>query len=382
MAKNRIRYFFVLAFCVAFFFCFNGYLSLYVLTLSVVFPVVVFLFSLPGMLGVRLKLEPGAVMARKGRDVPLRLKVESKAFFACGRAKASILVENTLTGDVQEESFGFTPCRGEQAVEHRLTSPSCGRVECRVIKGWVCDRLGIFALPLRLPEGRSVLFLPRMYPTDFSVREISMPDGDGESYSQTKPGDDPSELFGLREYRMGDKLSRLHWKLSQKTGQLLVREPGLPVTDHIFCLMEMNGSGKETDTLLDLLCTLSGFLSERETAHRIGFRDEEGGLRVLEVAGMDDALPFFQILLAEGSRGNLPLLSDGELPAGISHLLYLSCRPAEDLLAGLRLWLPSARMSVFQVSEGDPGPVSLPADAERRVVRPGHISEDTAGLVL
>ena len=40
---------------------------------------------------------------------------------------------------------------------------------------------------------------------------------ESDSYSTIKGGDDPSEVFAIREYREGDRLQRIHWKLSYET---------------------------------------------------------------------------------------------------------------------------------------------------------------------
>ena len=48
--------------------------------------------------------------------------------------------------------------------------------------------------------------------------------GEAESYDDFQPGTDVSQIFDVREYRPGDRLQRIHWKLSAKSDGLLVRE--------------------------------------------------------------------------------------------------------------------------------------------------------------
>ena len=52
---------------------------------------------------------------------------------------------------------------------------------------------------------------------------------DSDRFSTYKKGDDPSEIFDIREYADGDKIQRIHWKLSSKTGDLMVKEGSLPL---------------------------------------------------------------------------------------------------------------------------------------------------------
>lgn len=390
MLKNRVCYLTVLLCALLFFICFNGYLSLYVFVLVLAFPFAALLVSLPGMLGVRIELSLGADSARKGQGLPLRLKVYDRFPVAAGRSGVRLTVRNTLTGEEQEERFTFIAGRTPQVLEHQLSSRTCGRVVCRLHKARVCDCLGLFALPLRLSRRAecAALFYPAVHSLDLTVRPAHMPDAEGGRYSPTKPGDDPSELFGLREYRAGDRLSRVHWKLSQKTGQTLVKELSLPISEHILFLLDLNGSGTEADALLDVFATLSGFLAEHETAHRAAYLDGASGcLQFLEIFHAEDARPAVETLLAAGCRQSLPALEEQELPTGVSHVLYLCCSPDPGPVAALRDRYSSARISILQVTEAlgaarENRPAAAFAGAELTVVKPGRVPEALGGFEL
>lgn len=369
-----------------FFLCFNGYLSLYVLRLTLALPLVSLLISLPGILGIRLELTAGPGAVRKGQALPLRLIVDNRLPVVSGRSFVTLTVYNTLTGETQEERFTFTAGRKALVISHQLTSHSCGQVVCRLSKARSCDYMGLFVLPARLGRRSecTVLFYPAIYRPALFLDQVSMPDGEGERYSQSRPGDDPSELFDLREYREGDKLSRVHWKLSQKTGNTLVKEFGLPISDHIFFLLELGGSGAETDALLDAFASLSAFLSELETAHRIGFQSRKSnGLTVLEIADTEDFRPALDALLLTGSQSPLSAVREEELPSGVSHVIYLCRRPDTAVLDSLRAGMPSARISVLlgteEPSDWEGG---LPGNVEVTVIRPGSVLEDLNGFRL
>ena len=396
MLKNRLCYVLLLLCTSVFFICYNGYLSLYVFALSLLFPVLAFFFSLPGMLGARVTLgyedrDAGAVRgARKGEAVPLRIRVWNATPCISGRIRARLTVENTLTGQREEEHFTFTASSHPQVLKHQLSSPTCGQVVCRLDKLWVSDYLGIFSLPLgrRRRQEAAVFFWPSVAGVDLAVQEGNMPDAQGERYSQRKPGDDPTELFALREYREGDRLSRIHWKLSQKMGKPLVKELGLPIADHLFFLLDLNGTGVEADTLLDAFATLSHFLAERETAHRVGYWDTRGNrLRCLEISQPEDLLPVWREILSSQGLAPLPALEGEALPAGVSHCLYLCCMPQPSLLGALRAQYPAARLSVLQAAESwttarESRSDTLGGEAQLTVLWPGRIAENLNGFLL
>lgn len=392
MWKSRLCYLLVLLCTSVFFICYNGYISLYVFVLSLLFPVFAFLLSLPGILGLRVELlagreGPGASLtgtscARKGEAIPLQLAVWNATPFSSGRVQARLTVVNTFTGQREEERFSFTAGPRRQVFQHQLSSRTCGRVVCQVDRLWACDYLGLFALPVRRPRGLSATFWPTVYPLELEVRESSIPDSEGERYSQKKPGDDPTELFALRDYREGDRLSRIHWKLSQKLGRPLVKELGLPLSDHRLFLLDLNGTGTEADALLDAFASLSSFLAEGEVAHRAAYWEPSAQvLHCREVVGPEDLLPLWKELLASGGHASLPTPRQEDLPSGISHVIYLCCRPQETVLEAVKLKWPSARLSVLYTDpEAERGPAL--AGKEARRVQPGQAAQELNGMAL
>ncbi len=61
---------------------------------------------------------------------------------------------------------------------------------------------------------------------------------DSDEFSMVKAGFDPSETFAIREYRPGDRIRQVHWKLSEKFDELMVRDYGLPIQNTILLLLE------------------------------------------------------------------------------------------------------------------------------------------------
>lgn len=100
------------------------------------------------------------------------------------------------------------------------------------------DIFGLWGAKQSVSLAASALVLPELYPVTLSLSERCVPDADSAEYSMTRPGDDPSETLGLREYQAGDRLRSIHWKLSEKTGGLMVRQLGLPVDDTLLLVLD------------------------------------------------------------------------------------------------------------------------------------------------
>lgn len=61
---------------------------------------------------------------------------------------------------------------------------------------------------------------------------------------QNRKGNDPSEIFDIKDYTPGDDLRFVHWKLSGKADHLIMRQPSESTHYHAIILMDL---GMEQD---------------------------------------------------------------------------------------------------------------------------------------
>ncbi|MCI9224592.1 MAG: DUF58 domain-containing protein [Acutalibacter sp.] len=386
MLKNRILYLFILLCTTAFFICFNGYYSWYVFLLSLVLPGVSLILSLPGMLTswAEIGVPGGGGRAKKSAAVPIQVAAGSRWPLPSGRIRLRLNIHNTLTGERRTEALELSQGRMPQAVEQRLTSHTCGRIVCRLDKARVCDLLGLFSLPIRLREGRSceVVVLPNIFQTAIGLRDRNIPDAGGERYSPTKPGPDPTEFFGLRDYRPGDKLNRVDWKLSDKAGALLVREGSLPVAKRALFIISLNGDGNEADLLMDTLATLGHSLSGQGAGYAVAFSGGEG-LVFIDVDSPEDSGGALEAVLRHCDRGQFPgLIAEGaEAPRDIARVVYICPEPEPAAIGFIGERYAFAGATVVHtrpLTEGN----RLEGDMYPVRVQPGSLAADLAGLQI
>lgn len=86
----------------------------------------------------------------------------------------------------------------------------------------IYDYLGMFSVKITVKKSQMITVLPNfvIMPLVLLGREIPM---DSESDS-AKKGQDPTELYDIREYQAGDNLRRIYWKRSAGKETLLYRE--------------------------------------------------------------------------------------------------------------------------------------------------------------
>jgi uncharacterized protein (DUF58 family) len=119
---------------------------------------------------------------------------------------------------------GLVPAGGWAEVRP-MAAASRGEVGARGWRIYSSDPLGFFRDVRPVPDATVVLVLPR-----FRSLADRIPPRELEAATAAPRAGSGNELFGIREYRPGDSLRRIHWRSSARRGELVVREyepPGM-----------------------------------------------------------------------------------------------------------------------------------------------------------
>lgn len=250
MATRRIGYLAALIGCVVFFWAYRQWLSWLLLMLVVFLPWFSFLVSLPAMLKT-------TVTVRCPEVIPMGETAEAVFVGSC------VLPIPPIRGKL----FVQRPLAGEQWLLRSgspLPTEHCGGLVITPRRVWVCDYLGLLRLPVRNRQEATALVRPvpvAVEPPDLSRYLVNA--------WKPKPGGGFAENHELRLYRPGDNLRQLHWKLSAKTGKLILREPMEALRGLALLTMGLTGTPEELDSKLGRLLWLSRYLLSKEVPHQV-----------------------------------------------------------------------------------------------------------------
>lgn len=253
-------YLLLLGFARLFRMAYVGWLGPYLFACLLWVPPVMLLLSLPSMLKMQLHLEVPETLTR-GEEGYLSIHFENRSLLPLRRVSVWFEVENRFTGEIKKDRFHYLSLVTSRA-EIPLPTGFCGQLQCRLTKVECRDLLGLIALRRKCPPVVITTVLPQAKPP------AAPPDLDAllDATMQLKPkyGGGYSEEHDLREYRPGDTVNSIHWKLSSKTDEVIVREPLISANQDIYLIL--GRIGKE-DRGLELLYWLSLELCNRELAH-------------------------------------------------------------------------------------------------------------------
>lgn len=232
--------------------------------LLVTIPFFMFVFLLFMRTRVSVSVESKNPLAEKDAiDKPAKavitLSVENRnRILPVTKGIARVRYENPFSGDKGKMKIRFSVDAGKKR-DRRIpvVMDNCGNVAITVEKVRIYDYLNIFAWTIgKHFETQDILVLPPVKDMYLGKdRWYNETNEDSDRFSIYKKGDDPSEIFDIRGYADGDKIQRIHWKLSTKTGELMVKEGSLPLTKeiHIFIDLCAKGSREERNRNINLL---------------------------------------------------------------------------------------------------------------------------------
>ena len=270
MWYRRITYAALVGLAVLFQIFFRFYLSTFTLVLVLVLPVLSVLLSLPAVLGASLSLSASAPTVVQGETARFRLTLRAGAGLPLIRPRVRLSWTNQLTG---EGGRVLLYPAGEAGLE--VCPAHCGRLVCRVEGAWACDLLGLFPLPLRAPGPASLLSLPR--PLELEVNEGLLGGRSEGATLRPRPGGGPGEDYDLRDYRPGDPLRSVHWKLSSKRDELVVKEVLEPQRAALVLTYDHFGPPEELDRAFARLRSLSLWLLARDRPHHVQWAEPRSG---------------------------------------------------------------------------------------------------------
>ena len=169
-------------------------------------------------------------------------------------AKGKLQITDRMTGESILASNG-----------DELPTGHCAALQIQPVSTWTYDFLGLFRRKIKKHQGAAVLIRPA------PVHPGKTPDL--SRYLATafkpKPGGGYAENHEMRLYRPGDNLRQIHWKLTAKTGKLILREPMEPLLGLAAVTLELSGSRDQIDEKLGKLLWVSNFLLQQSVSHQV-----------------------------------------------------------------------------------------------------------------
>ena len=239
---------------------------------------------------IKCHLEIPISMAEQNQPVNVLLRMENKCFLPIRRVEVYAGKRNQLEQKGKKQWISLYDIKFGSS-KHRyqvvLNEAGCHEIEVSQIRMY--GLFGVFYIRKKCREFATIMVLPEVHSTGIIVSgRVRNFLGDADIYDEFRPGHDPGETFEIREYREKDKMQNIHWKLSARMDELMVKENSLPKACAIVLMphitkqqrkrkpfLSKKRSSSNNGAFLELIASISYTLMDQKCPHFIAWHSKE-----------------------------------------------------------------------------------------------------------
>lgn len=228
----------------------------------------------------------------KSESIMVTVTIKNRSVIPVVKANCRIEVKNKLTNQLNKQILPMSAeSKGKTKGSFTVKSPYCGYLDVMVTELYLMDWFGFLPVRVRQTAKTHISVLPDTFLPNVFLHMSMTEKEDADSWSPIKKGNDQSELFALRDYVQGDSLKQIHWKLSAKKNQLIVKESSLPIEKSLLIFWDKNTKAsvpEEMDAMAECVASVGQVIINQGTPFVLGWT--EGRDCVFEPIDSDEQL--------------------------------------------------------------------------------------------
>ena len=167
----------------------------------------------------------GDQSSKVGKNIIITSIIKSiHRLLVSGTIEYQLVYENTSL-NCKKRNFHTIALDVEQTVEtYSHLATLCGEINFYLEDIYLYDVFKLCRVPIHCSKKHHLVVYPQEVNLEISHQISMQPRQNGILQYLYEKGNDVSEVFDLKEYEPGDDIRHMHWKLSAKTGQMLMKE--------------------------------------------------------------------------------------------------------------------------------------------------------------
>ncbi len=328
-------------------------LSFLLLIAVFIFPVILIILLVISVSMIRVKVYCEDNITEHGKPVRLRVRMLNRSIFPVSACTVTLRYKSEDNKIQKHMAVIPVSAKGSESIIFSLKAEHCGVIDCSVKSVRFDDLIGVFSIWKKVNFHKIIYVHPVVYPYETTIISSMNTDADSDVFSSSKYGDDPAEVFDLREYRAGDSMNRIHWKLSSRGDEYIVKELSEPVSSKVLIIPDISccQSKKEIDDVMDMFAALSYFLAKKRLKHYAVLSDSE--ISIEHIDSVEGLTEYFtkQVQCINKKRECSELLeltsNEAFLNSRYSHIIIPATMYNSTVLGELELLGVADRISVI-----------------------------------
>ena len=279
---------------------------------------------------------------QQGQVIRLKINVHNKSFIPFVRGKINVVVENTSFGIKRGLFDSFCLLDKTGAIELKIASMYCGKININIRSVRIFDFMGITSRKRFHDVIKGIYVFPD-YSRVMGVTEYVSQNYEKEKYFRNKKNSNLSEILQYREYQRGDGLKLINWKLTDKFGQLMVREFDTPLDNNIIVVFDINSDDKICiSTLCGVLMAISDSYIYKRIEHQMAwYNPVSGKLCVKEITEKNGLYEYMRTVLdrlSSQKAGALNMLIINSSIYRYARVIYVTNKMTDDIGRALAVY--------------------------------------------
>lgn len=280
------------------------YFLLYTFLFFFLVPLVHILFILKKL---ELKIQVPETSLYSGNEITIKYEIDNNTFFNIPYLEIQSHITKELTKQVSKKFIENLRPYGIYSYEESITLKKRGYFPLGAAEVIISDIFGIFSLRRKYQSKTSLLVYPR--PINISNFSISSVEQIGDLPIKDIMFQDKSRIANLRDFREGDNIKSIHWKLSAKLGQIIIKEyekrgdaQVAIFLDNYYKLFKEDKNGDLEDKIVDIgLSLINYYVKENIPVHLYTQnKDKFIKMEALDSSYFKSFLEFFAYFQANG----------------------------------------------------------------------------------
>lgn len=223
----------------------------------------------------------------------MKLTIQNPSLMPVANAEMEVVCENLRTGETDSTVIHSSPApKSKKEMDFEVHSGHAGRYRVHVANTTIYDALMLKSKNVTCDDSRYMTVMPELFDMQLSyASDAALLENDRSSDSRR--GEDPGDVRGIREYVPGDPVRNMHWKLSEKTDKMLVKELGTPLSDQFMvilgCAAERSHDPEALEAIASVFASLLRTLLLDNVSLTVAWSDATTGRAVVKkIANEED----------------------------------------------------------------------------------------------
>ena len=234
---------------------------------------------------IKTELELDQPFIFRGDTEKAVLKIHNPMAFPVPDIQAGVILSDPVAEGQESRKTVHVAAsgKGKDKWQFQVQPVHCGIVKVQIRELRVYDYLGLFYGKISVPLLKGAFaVLPQIHPL---VLEKEPENGaeQGEQWENVLAGlgSASQEIFDTRVYQRGDAMKNIHWKLSAKAEDLLVKEFSMPMDLRVPVFLDTRVkdpdkfTAEDKDRFLDLAASLGNYFVENQIAFEFCWMTED-----------------------------------------------------------------------------------------------------------